>query len=137
MRSPIVQVMAGKYYKKHPMMGNYVKEKYGKKVFTIGFTAFQGEHKLWNSKKISPPKKGTVEDLLGQSEYDNFLLPLKDFNFDGYDSRPLSYFYMKTPINKVMDAVIFNRNMQAPVVDREFFLKIYPGHKYVTPEVME
>lgn len=85
--------------------------------------------------KIKPAKKGTLGFLLSQSQYDNFLLPLKDLNLDGYLSRPLGNSYMKNAINEVMDAVIFNRNMKRPSLDRIFFLKIHPENKYIKPEI--
>ena len=44
---------------------------------------------------------------------------------------------MKTPINRVMDAVIFNRKMTSPTLDRNFFLKINPENKYIKPEPIE
>lgn len=134
MKSPIVQLLAGNYYKKHRMMGDYVKEKYGNKVYTIGFTAYEGEYGLWRKKKLKKAKEKTLEHLLAQSKFDNYLLPFKGLNLDGYKSRPLGNFYMKNPIDEMMDAVIFNRHMKAPKLDRNFFLKIYPENKYIKPE---
>ncbi|MEM9990749.1 MAG: erythromycin esterase family protein [Bacteroidota bacterium] len=137
MNSLAIQILGGNYYKKQPMMGEYIKEKFQEKVFTIGFTAYQGEYGLFRRGKIKVPKQGTLEFLLGQSEYDNFLLPLNHLNLDGYKSRPLGNYYMKNDIDEVMDAVIFNRNMRSPKLDRNFFLQIYPENKYIKPEIEE
>jgi len=134
MKNPFIQILYANYYKKQPMMGGYIKKKFQEKVYTIGFTAYQGEAGLFSRQKIKAPKEGTLEFLLGQSQYDNFLLPLKDLNLDGYLSRPLANFYMKNPINEVMDAVIFNRAMKRPGLDNNFFLQIYPENKYIKPE---
>lgn len=137
MKSPIIQILGGNYYKKQPMMGVYIKNKFQEKVYNIGFTAYQGEYGLFRRRKIKVPKEGTLEFLLGQSAYDNFLLPLKELNLEGYQSRPLGNFYMKNDIDEIVDAVIFNRNMMAPKLDRNFFLKIYPENKYIKPEIEE
>lgn len=135
MKSPVIQILGGNYYKKQPMMGEYIKNKFQEKVYTIGFTAYQGEYGLFRRGKIKSPEEGTLEFLLGQSEHDNFLLPLNDLNLNGYISRPLGNFYMKNDINEVMDAVVFNRNMKRPRLDRNFFLKMHPENKYIKPEV--
>lgn len=131
MKKPTVQILGGRYYKKNPMMGHYIKEHYGDKVYTIGFTAYRGYHGLGKDKKIKPAKKGTLEFLLSQSEHNNFLLPLKGLNFENYNSRPLGHYYMKNDIADVMDAVIFNRNMTSAYRDLHFFLMIYPDNKYI------
>ena len=131
MKSPIIQLLGGNSYKKYIMMGHYVKEHYGEKVFTIGFTAFQGKYGLDYRKKIKPAKEGTLEFLLSQSEYDNFLVPLKKVNLNNYISRPLGNYYMKNDIGEVMYAVIFNRNMIPPKNDFIFHSKIYPENKKI------
>ena len=137
MKNPIIQLLAGNYLKKNPRMGNFVKERYGDKVFTIGFTAFQGHYGLDKRKKIKPAKKGTLEFLLSQSEHDNFLFPLKGWNFKNYQSRPLGNKYFKNDISTLMDAVIFNRNMTPSRTDFNFFLMIYPENKYIKPRPEE
>lgn len=135
MKSPLIQILGGNYLKNAPpMMGEHIKNKFQEKVYTIGFTAYQGEYGLFRKGQIKIPKEGTLEFLLGQSGYDNFLLPLKDLNLSDYNSRPLGNFYMTNPINEVMDAVIFNRDMRRPKLDRNFFLKIYPENKHIKPE---
>lgn len=137
MKNPIIQLLGGNYYKDHPMMGHYVKEMFDEKLYTIGFTAFEGEFGLTRKRKIKAAKEGTLEYLLSQSDYDNFLLPLKDLNLENYVARPLGNFYMKTDIADVMDAVIFTRYMTRSRLDANFFLSIYPENKYIKPEVVE
>ena len=137
MKNPIIQLLAGNYLKKNPRMGNFVKERYGDKVFTIGFTAFQGHYGLDKRKKIKPAKKGTLEFLLSQSEHDNFLVPVNGGIFNNYISRPLGNKYITNDIGDVMDAVIFNRNMTPSRTDFNFFLIIYPENKYIKPRAEE
>jgi len=110
---------------------NSKKEFFGDKVYTIGFTAYEGSYGLDYRRKIKPAKEGTLEFLLSQSEYDNFLVPLNDDNFKNYKSRPLGNFYMKNDIGPVMDAVIFNRYMTPPKNDYHFYLEIYPDNKNI------
>lgn len=138
MKNLIVRIIAGNYYKKHQMMGDYLKEKYQEKIFTVGFTAYQGKYGLFSSNKtIQEPKKGTLEHLLGQSQFNNFLVPFKNNDVRGYPSRPLGNYYMANKITDVMDAVIFNRNMRRPKLDKDFFLKLYPNHRYIRPDQEE
>ncbi len=131
MKSPLVKLLVGNYYRKHPMMGHYVKEMYGVKVFTIGFTTYEGEFGLLKTSKIKRPKKNTVEELLGQSGFNNFLLPLENVNFEGLHSRPLGHYYMKNPINGIMDAVVFNRVMEPLHMDKALILEIVPNHEHL------
>ena len=131
MKRPFIQLLYGRYFKKQPMMGHYIKKHYGEKVYTIGFTTYRGHYGLDKNKKIKTAKKGTFESLLSQSDHNNFLLPLKGLNFKNYKSRPLGHQYMKNDIAEVMDAVIFNRNMYPTRTDLHFYLMIYPENKYI------
>lgn len=127
----LIQLVGGNYYKKQPMMGEYIKQKYKSKVYTIGFTAYEGHYGINRRKKLKTPLKNSLEHLLGESKYDNCLLPLKDLTIAPYLSRPLGNFYMKTDIAEVMDAVIFNRQMRMPKQDWLLFSKVYPENKYI------
>ncbi|MEM9919398.1 MAG: erythromycin esterase family protein [Bacteroidota bacterium] len=133
----IPQLLAANYYKKQPMMGHYVKEKYGQRVYTIGFVAYQGVYGYTYRRKIKPPKEDTLEYLLGQTSMDNAFLPLTDLKISPLRSRPLGNMYMKNDITRVMDGVIFNRKMVPLRMDSNLFLKIYPENKYIKPEVTE
>ena len=126
MKNIIYQVFAANYYKKQKMMGQYVKDKYRDKVYTIGFTTYEGRAGLFYNKKIKPAKEESLEYILAQSPYDNSLLPLNDLNLSSLYSRPLGNAYMKNDISKVMDAVIFNKSMRRPTFDNNFFLKNLP-----------
>jgi len=133
MKSIIIKVLGGSY--KDLMMGDYIKGKYKSKVFTIGFTAYQGRYGFVSvNKKIKAPKPNTLEFLLGKSELDNFLIPLNELDFENYKSRPLGNYYMNSNISKIMDAVIFNRNMKRPKFDVNLYLEIYPENKWVKPD---
>lgn len=126
MKSFIIQTLAGYYYKNHFMMGHYLKEKYGALVYNIGFTTYQGRIGLFNKRTIKAAKEGTLEYLLNQSDYDNFLLPLEGLSFSQCFSRPLGNYYIKNDISNQMDAVIFNREMFPPWYDASFHIKMKP-----------
>jgi len=130
MKNPIIQLLAGKYYKKHEMMGDYLKTKYNNSIYIIGFTAYEGHYGLFSKSKIKPPKENSLEYIIGQSNFTNCLLPLKRMQLNSTLSRPLGNKYMKNDISNIMDAVIFNRKMKRPKVDPEFFSKMYPENEY-------
>jgi len=125
------------YYQKQPMMGQYIKEKYGDKVYTIGFVAHEGVFGLTSTKKIKLPKENSLEFTIGNSEYNNAFLDLKQVNTSQLLSRPLAHAYMKNDISMVMDGVIFNRFMTRPHMDRTLFLKIFPENKHIKPEATD
>ena len=115
-------------------MGTFIKEQYGDLVYTIGFTGYEGHYGMvGRKKKLKTPKKNTLELVLGLSEYDNFLLPLAGLDLSDYRSRPLGNAYMTTPINHVMDAVIFNRTVSKPRLDNNLYLSVYPDNKWIKP----
>lgn len=134
-KNPAVKLFASSYYKKHSMMGDYIKDELQERVFSIGFTAYEGEFGLMKGKKIKSPIKGSLESLLFQLSYNNLILPFKGLDLNPYPSRPLGHVFMKNPINGVMDAVIFNREIKRPTLDRNLFLTIYPSNKHIKPEI--
>lgn len=125
------------YYQKQPMMGQYIKDKYGDKVFTIGFIAYEGRFGLTSDKKIKPAKENSLEYAIEKSGYQNCFLSFEDYDSGNLISRPLAQKYMKNNISQVMDGVIFNKNMKRPRLDRNFFLEIYPENKWIKPEPTE
>ena len=137
MKSPIIQILAGRYYKKHSMMGDIIKEKYKDKAIVVGFTAYEGYHGVVRSKELHKPKKNSLEYLLGSFGYDNFMIPLKNMDTGNLISRPLGYSYMKNDLSNIMDVIVFNRVMKFPTFNKKLFLKVYPGHRYIKPDPQE
>ena len=122
------------YYQQIKTMGEYLREEYGEKVFTIGFTACEGEYGTigyGRKLKLEKPKPNSLEHLLAQSEYENFLLAFGPNLSSGLITRPLAYQYIQTDICRLMDAIVFNRKMKRPKADLDLFRKIYPDHKYI------
>lgn len=124
-----MQKIGGDYYLNHSMMGDYIKEKYGDDVYTIGFIAHEGSFGFNKNRTIESPSKNSLEFLIGKSEHDNYFLPLKDLSLEGYLSRPLAHQNMSTDITKIMDGVIFNRHMRRPYTDWKLLFQIVPENK--------
>ena len=127
----LYKTLIGKYYQKNDMMGDHLKEKYGDQLATIGFIAYEGEHSLFRKRTLDAPKPNTVEALIAQSPYENCLLPLHNKSTAPLLSRPLGYVYIDADLSKIMDMVIFNRQMRRPKFDREFFKQMYPENKWI------
>lgn len=105
-------------------------------IYTIGFIAHEGSFGINRSRDIDLPSENSVEYLIGESENDNYFLPLDDISLEGYTSRPLGHYNMKTDISKVMDGVIFNRHMRRVYVDWEFHFYIV-GENYLSKKKTE
>ena len=110
-------------------MGDYIKEKYGDEVYTIGFIAHEGSYGFNKTISIESPSVNSLEYLIGQSPGDNYFLPLKNISFEGYLSRPLGHQNMTNDIAQVMDGVIFNRYMRKSRIDWELLLHIVPENR--------
>ncbi len=121
-----MQKIGDDYYANHRMMGDYIKEKYGDDVYTIGFIAHEGSFGFNRPITIDSPLKNSLEYLIGKAENANYFLPLKNISLEGYSSRPLGHQYMTTDIAKVMDGVVFNRYMRRPYTDWELLFYIFP-----------
>lgn len=121
--------VADNYYQSHSMMGDYIKEKYGDDVYTIGFIAYEGTFGYNRAHTIETPSEKNLEHLIGTSASDNYFLSLKNMSLEGYLSRPLAHQNMTTDIAKVMDGVVFNRHMRRPYTDWEFLFYIVPENK--------
>lgn len=127
--------LVGRYYRKQPMMGEYIKQKYGPRVFTIGFIAYEGEAGLLPKHKIKPAKENSLEYAIAQSGLENCFLSFENYDSKELISRPLGNKYMKNNISNVMDGVVFNRTMERPQLDKIFFHQIYPENKWIQGEI--
>ncbi len=101
-------------------MGHAVNSRLGDKVFTVGFTAMEGQAGPWfrQSRGIAPAPEGTLESLCAAAGLENGFVPLR---VDGEDAgwlqtplyaRPLGYSWMKAVWPLHFDAIIFNRTME-------------------------
>ncbi len=122
------------YYQKTRMMGDYIKNEFGDKVYTVGFIAYEGKVGFYSRKKIKPATENSLEYVLAQSEVNNVFLPFQSLQLEGYQSRPLGNQFMKTNIQDVMDGVIFNRKMYPVNCDRNLYLEVYPTNRWLKPD---
>jgi len=125
MKSMLIRMLGGNYYKDQRMMGDYIKEALGDKVFTVGFVAYEGEYGLNRQADLKTPKENTLEHELAKLDGDNLLINFKGLKLPDMPSRPLGNFYMVNDITHVMDAVIFNRVMERPKLDWDFANDVY------------
>ena len=129
-----VREEVGSYYAEVISMGHYLKEMLGPRLFTIGFTAYEGECGIWKTRKVEAAKSGSIEYILGESEYDNCLLPLYGLRLGALVSRPLSYQYMTTDISTVMDGLVFNRKMERPRANVPLVFELHPTYYWIAPD---
>ena len=101
-------------------MGHLVDEALGDQVFTVGFTAYEGQAGAYAYPPYPVHKapEGTFEDACVQAGLQNALVPLREFGLseDGsqqeFFSRPLGYKWMKSKWSQNFDAMVFNRVMK-------------------------
>ncbi|MEX0812118.1 MAG: erythromycin esterase family protein [Chitinophagales bacterium] len=122
-----------KQFKKYPRMGDYVKEKYGERFYTIGSIIFEGERARsgWPDsyiRELKPAKKRSLEYLVNEKcSTEHCFLDFKEMDNDCYlkskkkKSRPFGWTkYMRINIRQFMDAVIFHKKMErATAVEKE------------------
>jgi len=101
------------------VMGDYLEEALGSEMYSIGFIAFDGEAGLlWNSPSRLPPAAAdSLEGMLVDAGFGFAFLNLR--NLDPAmewlrlpaTSRPLGYVPMTAPWGRVVDGLIFTRQM--------------------------
>jgi erythromycin esterase len=88
-------------------------------VFTIGFTASEGQAGAWMrpARTLPAPTGGSLEDVFARTGQENFVLGLRDLDADGgwlaspLTASPLGYAPMTADWTRVFDAMVFNRVM--------------------------
>lgn len=105
-------------------MGHIVAQKLGDDVFTIGFTAGEGQAGIWFGTpfEIATPPGGTFEDVCLRANLENAIVPLRTAsavsspNSNGLNSefyaRPLGYTWMRSRWSRHFDAFVFQKTMQ-------------------------
>ena len=107
-------------YKNMVQMGHAVHKSIGEKVFTVGFTAYDGIAGAYFRPRfqIGEAPGGTLEDILAKAEIENGWLSLNADDAGGawlkkkMFSRPLGYGWMKANWGEHFDAMVFNRTMK-------------------------
>ena len=107
-------------------MGHHVHQKLGDDVFTIGFTAADGEAGPWftGSHAIGKAPSGTLEDICTQADLENAIVPLRNLSSSGewlnqrIFARPLGYTWMQARWSDHFDAMVFQKKMTSATANR-------------------
>lgn len=101
-------------------MGDHVYRKLGDQIYTVGFTAAEGETRSairGESKPIDPPRPGSLEDLFVKAGHENAFVDFRHLGPDGawlkkeLEARPFGYYYHKKQWTKVFDGMVFMKTM--------------------------
>ena len=101
-------------YSNMTQMGTAAAEMLKSKLYTIGFTAYDGKAGTFFGPKfdIGKAPEGTLEDICFRAGLENGLIPLTaDWLSEEQLCRPLGYSWMKSKWSENFDAMIFNRTM--------------------------
>ena len=106
-------------YRQKRVMGDYLWEDLGKQVYSLVFTAFEGEFSVGaaHPRKLNQPSAGSLEDLLAQAALDNAIVDFRrlasggDWLWGELTSRPLGYTEMTARWNTIVDGMMFIREM--------------------------
>ena len=108
-------------YKVFVPMGDYLHKELGRKLYTIGFTSFEGKAGSLINYKLKSPPSGSIELLLGRTGADfgfiNFQGAGREFvsTFaDVNSTRMLGNKFMHMPIDKVVSGLFYIRKAYAP-----------------------
>lgn len=100
-------------------MGEYVYEKYGDEMYSIGFTAYQGAffNYLEGVRKIDKPHEGSLEDFLSQTNEEYLFIDyrgsLPDWMNGVFVSTVYGYNNAKNDWINSLDGIFYTRNMEA------------------------
>ncbi len=108
-----------RFLDKFPTMGDSIKIRYNNRFYTIGFTDYAGERgTLWEEGyKIEPAKPGSLEDVINRSCVQNCFIDFHEISNECFLkqnkilTRPF-WFYKRMVIPKVMDGLIFIKEMK-------------------------
>ena len=101
-------------YSDMTQMGHAAHRQLKSKLFTVGFTSFEGRAGTWfrNSWKLDKAPQGTFEDICFQAKLENAFVPLTaDWLKEEQFMRPLGYTWMKSNWSENFDAILFNKTM--------------------------
>jgi len=117
---PLEPRQAVGHHDKTRTMGNEAWQELKDEMYTVAFTAAEGEFKLpwWDMpQKLDPVVSGSFEDLFSRAGFTNAFLDFRHVGDDGrwlsepLISRPLGHADSESDWTKVFDAIFFTRTM--------------------------
>jgi erythromycin esterase len=107
------------FYSNVVTMGHRVGESLGEQVFTLGFTAYEGQAGVpWApAREIGAAPIGSLEYFLARAGFDNAVVGFRQLQDDGawlrsgIPARPLGYRLMRADWTQVLDGMVFTRKM--------------------------
>lgn len=112
------------FYNQISTMGDIMWKEFGNNVYSLGFTSYRGATGIvWtNPTNLEKPSKGSFEDLMNRVNFEyaivNFRQPPKGGEWlqDSMVSRPLGHKEMTANWSKVMDGMMFIREMKPAAI---------------------
>jgi len=107
----------------HPtVMGDYIRNKLGSKIYSICFTAYDGEWAWYNMPiphRINLPSKDSFEEIFKRARFNNAFMDFKhnrlssggQWLVEKRNMRPYGYKEFSRSWPSIFDAVIFNKTM--------------------------
>jgi len=101
-------------------MGHLAWQAFGEAVYSVGFTAYEGQHGMAGTepKQLSPPFPDSLEGLWGETRHDTAFLDLRRIPAGGdwlrtpLVGQPLGHTAMIADWSKLLDAMVFMRTMR-------------------------
>lgn len=106
-------------YRHKRVMGDHLWKEFQGKMYSLGFTAFEGEFGAWAGKprKLEKPSFNSFEDLLARAGMNNAIIDFRRLATGGewlreeLKSRPFGYTEMTARWNAVFDGMMFTKVM--------------------------
>ena len=104
------------------VMGDYIRNKIGNKLYSICFTAYEGEwawYHMKSARRIGVPSRDSFEDLFYKAGFNNAFMDFKSIQLapagkwlnKERNMRPYGYKELSRNWPAIFDAVIFNKTM--------------------------
>ena len=105
-------------YRQKQVMGDYLWEELGDEMYSLGFTAFEGQNRGGAERgRIEHPSPGSLEDLFARADLDVAIVDFRrppsggEWLSEESTSRSLGYLEMTGSWNDVLDGMMFIRVM--------------------------
>lgn len=97
-------------------MGQFLKEKYGDTLYSLGFSTYQGTYGLVGDSEyeiLTPPEQ-SFEDVLHKQGFENAFVNFNKKSNDSFYASPLGYLPLLAPWQKTFDGMVFMKEGYPP-----------------------